>query len=31
MNIPKELQIPATVFALQGAMIVGWLLVFLIL
>ena len=31
MNIPKELQIPAMVFALQGAMIVGWLLVFLIL
>jgi hypothetical protein len=31
MNIPKELQIPAMVFALQGAMIVGWLLVFLVL
>jgi hypothetical protein len=31
VNIPKDLEIPAIVFALQGAMILGWLLVFLVL
>ena len=31
MNIPKDLQIPAIVFTLQGAMLVGWILVFLVL
>jgi len=31
MKIPQELQIPAMVFALQGAMLLGWLLVFLVL
>jgi hypothetical protein len=31
MNIPKHLQIPAIVFGLQGAMLLGWVLVFLVL
>jgi hypothetical protein len=31
MKIPEELHIPALVFALQGAMLLGWVLVFLIL
>jgi hypothetical protein len=31
MKIPKDLEIPAMVFALQGAMLIGWFLVFLIL
>jgi hypothetical protein len=31
MKIPEALQIPAIVFTLQGAMLVGWILVFLIL
>lgn len=31
MNIPKDLQIPALVFALQGVMLLGWILVFLVL
>jgi hypothetical protein len=31
VHIPRELQIPAFVFALQGAMLLGWLLMFLIL
>jgi hypothetical protein len=31
MNIPKHLQIPAIVLGLQGVMLLGWALVFLIL
>lgn len=31
MKIPQELHIPALVFALQGAMLLGWMLVFLVL
>lgn len=31
MNIPKGLEIPAVVFALQGVMLLGWILVFIIL
>ena len=31
MKIPKEIEIPVLVFALQGAMLLGWLLVFLVL
>jgi hypothetical protein len=31
MKIPKELEIPALVFGLQGAMLLAWILMFLIL
>ena len=31
MKIPKDLEIPAVVFGLLGAMLVGWILVFLVL
>jgi len=31
MKIPKHLEIPVLVFALQGVMLVGWILVFLVL
>lgn len=31
MKIPKELEIPAVVFALQGVMLLGWILVFFVL
>lgn len=31
MKIPAGLEIPAIVFTLQGAMLLGWLLVFLVL
>lgn len=31
MKIPKELEIPALVFDLQGVMLLGWILMFLIL
>ncbi len=31
MKIPKELEIPALVFGLQGVMLLGWILMFLIL
>jgi hypothetical protein len=31
MNIPKELHIPAAVFALQGVMLLGWILIFFVL
>ncbi len=31
MKIPKELEIPALVFGLQGVLLLGWILMFLIL
>ena len=31
MNIPKHLQIPALVLGMQGVMLLGWALVFLVL
>jgi hypothetical protein len=31
MKIPKELEIPALVFGLQGVMLLAWILMFLIL
>ena len=31
MKTPKELEIPARVFGLQGVMLLGWILIFLIL
>lgn len=31
MKIPKDLEIPAVVFGLQGVMLIGWVLVFLVL
>ena len=31
MKIPKDLAIPAVVFGLQGVMLIGWILVFLVL
>jgi hypothetical protein len=31
VKIPKELEIPAVVFALQGVMLLGWILVFFVL
>jgi len=31
VKIPKELEIPALVFGLQGVMLLGWILMFLIL
>jgi len=31
MKIPESLEIPAIVFGLQGVMLLGWILMFLIL
>jgi hypothetical protein len=31
MKIPKDLETPAVVFGLQAAMLIGWILVFLVL
>lgn len=31
MKIPNDLEIPAVVFGLQAAMLIGWMLVFLVL
>ena len=31
MKIPKHLEIPVLVFTLQGVMLIGWILVFLVL
>lgn len=31
MKIPKDLEIPAVVSGMQAAMLIGWILVFLVL
>ena len=31
MKIPNDLEIPAVVFGLQAAMLIGWILMFLVL